>query len=160
MNICFILLDLVIISKIFSSTNGVFFYSIEIVIWLSSLMKNYFLVVLILFLCIFFFSDVYQLIMNVKRRIGEFDDCVNWCNSDGIFIKFSKQEKQYCEQKCLRYIIEPPLRAFECRIRCQVTEGSECRNEYCSLWNHMTELSVTDGIKERFYSAIARKWLT
>jgi hypothetical protein len=97
----------------------------------------------------------------VYDRLRQVPECEKWCESDGIFITFNKEEKTHCKDKCYRFAYLPPIMKSVCQIGCKPLDffmNQKCiKSDFCIYYLQVSDLDVKEGVRTRWLHALTRR---
>lgn len=97
----------------------------------------------------------------VYDRFKQVPECKKWCESDGIFITFNKEEKKHCKDKCFNFAYLPPIMKTVCQIGCKPIDffiNQQCiKSDFCIYYMQVAELNVKEAVKTRWLQALTRR---
>ena len=119
-----------------------------------------FLILLFSYMCIFG-AHFWNMILELKTKQSQVQECHNWCNKDGMLITFNTQEKAHCISKCNSFSITPPILNYGCKMVCKPFDlflGKICsKSEFCSYYREVNALTLKDGVESRWHKALKNK---
>jgi hypothetical protein len=97
----------------------------------------------------------------VYDRLSQVPECIKWCESDGIFITFNKEEKKHCKDKCYNFAYMPPIMKTLCQIGCKPIDffaNEKCiKSDICIYYMQVADLNVKEAVKTRWLQALSRR---
>jgi hypothetical protein len=106
-------------------------------------------------------KKIVKTIDRVSERLGQVEECYEWCDSKGLVINFTKSEKIHCKDKCFKFAYMAPIMELICQIGCKPYDffgkGSCIRSETCNYYLEVNAVDVTEAVKTRWMQALGNR---